>query len=154
MLKRLMAVLCLMVSFSCAAVAQQAPATLPSSAGTGYVIRAGKLIDPETGTATANQMIAVKDGRIVAIGPNVTPPAGAETIDLSQYSVLPGLVDAHNHLAITYKKIPENGVYYYTYIQDSTAIRAIQASGVKVRSITDLTPIPHNGVRPPKKRRV
>lgn len=35
-----------------------------------------------------------------------------------------------------------------------SAIRAIQASGVKVRSITDVTPIPHNGVRPPKKRRV
>jgi small subunit ribosomal protein S11 len=34
------------------------------------------------------------------------------------------------------------------------AIRAIQASGLKVRSITDKTPIPHNGVRPPKKRRV
>jgi small subunit ribosomal protein S11 len=34
------------------------------------------------------------------------------------------------------------------------AIRAIQGSGLKVRSITDLTPIPHNGVRPPKKRRV
>jgi small subunit ribosomal protein S11 len=34
------------------------------------------------------------------------------------------------------------------------AIRAIQASGVKVRSITDVTPIPHNGCRPRKKRRV
>ena len=34
------------------------------------------------------------------------------------------------------------------------AIRAIQASGLKVRSMTDVTPIPHNGVRPPKKRRV
>lgn len=35
-----------------------------------------------------------------------------------------------------------------------SAIRAIQSSGLKVRSITDVTPIPHNGVRPPKKRRV
>jgi len=35
-----------------------------------------------------------------------------------------------------------------------SAIRAIQASGLKVRSITDITPVPHNGVRPPKKRRV
>jgi small subunit ribosomal protein S11 len=35
-----------------------------------------------------------------------------------------------------------------------SAIRAVQASGLKVRSITDVTPIPHNGVRPPKKRRV
>ncbi|MDZ4768792.1 MAG: 30S ribosomal protein S11 [Chloroflexota bacterium] len=34
------------------------------------------------------------------------------------------------------------------------AIRAIQSSGLKVRSITDLTPVAHNGVRPPKKRRV
>jgi small subunit ribosomal protein S11 len=34
------------------------------------------------------------------------------------------------------------------------AIRAIQSSGLKVRSITDRTPIPHNGVRPPKRRRV
>lgn len=34
-----------------------------------------------------------------------------------------------------------------------SAIRAIQASGLKVRSLTDVTPIPHNGVRPRKKRR-
>ncbi len=34
------------------------------------------------------------------------------------------------------------------------AIRAVQALGVKVRSIADVTPIPHNGCRPPKKRRV
>jgi small subunit ribosomal protein S11 len=34
------------------------------------------------------------------------------------------------------------------------AIRAIQSSGLKVRSISDVTPVPHNGVRPPKTRRV
>ena len=34
------------------------------------------------------------------------------------------------------------------------AIRAVQAAGLKVRSISDITPIPHNGCRPPKKRRV
>jgi small subunit ribosomal protein S11 len=34
------------------------------------------------------------------------------------------------------------------------AIRALQAAGLVVRSITDVTPIPHNGCRPPKKRRV
>ena len=34
------------------------------------------------------------------------------------------------------------------------AIRYIQAAGLRVRSITDVTPIPHNGCRPPKKRRV
>jgi small subunit ribosomal protein S11 len=34
------------------------------------------------------------------------------------------------------------------------AIRALQAAGMVVKSITDVTPIPHNGCRPPKKRRV
>jgi small subunit ribosomal protein S11 len=34
------------------------------------------------------------------------------------------------------------------------AIRALQAAGMVVRSITDVTPIPHNGCRPPKRRRV
>ena len=35
-----------------------------------------------------------------------------------------------------------------------SAIRAIQSKGIKIRSIADITPIPHNGCRPPKKRRV
>jgi small subunit ribosomal protein S11 len=34
------------------------------------------------------------------------------------------------------------------------AIRSLQAGGLVVRSITDVTPIPHNGCRPPKRRRV
>jgi small subunit ribosomal protein S11 len=34
------------------------------------------------------------------------------------------------------------------------AIRSIQASGIKVTAIKDVTPVPHNGCRPPKKRRV
>lgn len=35
-----------------------------------------------------------------------------------------------------------------------SAIRAIQASGIRIRSLRDITPIPHNGCRPPKRRRV
>jgi small subunit ribosomal protein S11 len=35
-----------------------------------------------------------------------------------------------------------------------SAIRAVQSMGVRVRSISDKTPVPHNGCRPPKKRRV
>ena len=35
-----------------------------------------------------------------------------------------------------------------------SSVRAIQAAGLKVRSIKDVTPIPHNGCRPPKRRRV
>ncbi len=35
-----------------------------------------------------------------------------------------------------------------------SAIRALQAAGLEVKSIRDITPIPHNGCRPPKRRRV
>ena len=35
-----------------------------------------------------------------------------------------------------------------------SAIRAVQSLGMRVRSISDVTPVPHNGCRPPKKRRV
>jgi small subunit ribosomal protein S11 len=35
-----------------------------------------------------------------------------------------------------------------------SAVRALNAAGLKVTSIEDVTPIPHNGCRPPKKRRV
>ncbi|MCC7129270.1 MAG: 30S ribosomal protein S11 [Anaerolineae bacterium] len=35
-----------------------------------------------------------------------------------------------------------------------SAIRAVQSLGLKVTSISDITPVPHNGCRPPKKRRV
>lgn len=35
-----------------------------------------------------------------------------------------------------------------------SAVRALNAAGFKINSITDVTPIPHNGCRPPKKRRV
>ncbi len=91
------------------------------------VIKAGRLVDPEAGTAAADQIIVVEGGKFRAIGPNVAIPPGAEVIDLSRLTALPGLVDAHNHLALTYKEEPESNVYYLTYVLDGTPIRAIQA---------------------------
>jgi imidazolonepropionase-like amidohydrolase len=91
-------------------------------------IKAGRLIDPEAGTAAVNQIILVEGERIKEVGPGVKIPPGATVIDLSKYTVLPGLVDAHTHMAMTYKEVPENNYYYLTYITDSTPLRAIQAA--------------------------
>ncbi len=108
-----------------ASVAAQAPVQAPPAV---TAIRAGRLIDPDAGRVLTNQIILIEGTRIREIGPNVTVPAGATAIDLSQLTVMPGLVDAHNHLALTYKPEPESNIYYFTYVQDSTPLRAIQAA--------------------------
>src|SRR3984885_4745829 len=90
-------------------------------------LKVGHLVNPENGTAAANQVILIENGRFTAIGVNVSIPDGATQVDLSQYYVSPGLVDAHNHLALTYKEEPEHNSYYLTSVMDSTALRAVQA---------------------------
>ncbi len=58
------------------------------------------------------------------------------------------------------KKAMEHGVRQLAiYVKGpgsgrESAVRAIQAAGIKVTMIRDVTPIPHNGCRPPKRRRV
>jgi len=111
------------LSFVSAAMAQPQPVSAPVTA-----IRAGRLIDPETGTAATAQVILIEGEKIQAVGGNLSIPAGATVIDLSKLTVLPGLVDSHTHMAMTYKEQPENNYYYLTYIMDSTPLRAIQAA--------------------------
>lgn len=66
----------------------------------GFAIRAGRLFDPKSGTNLTNQVILVRDERVAEVGPaaGVKIPQGAEVIDLSRATVLPGLIDRHVHL--------------------------------------------------------
>ncbi len=86
-------------------------------------IRAGKLIDTETGTAATNQIILVESGKIKAVGAGLPIPAGASVIDLSNYTILPGLFDAHTHLCQTTSA--DNRDLFTTDIREPTAYRAI-----------------------------
>lgn len=106
-----------------------APLAGQTPPGPGVIaIRAGRLVDPEMGTALANQIILIEGERIREVGPSVTIPPGAEVLDLSALTVLPGLVDAHTHLGLTYKEVPESNIYYLTYILEGSPLRAIQAA--------------------------
>ncbi len=62
------------------------------------IIKAGKLIDVETGTVLLNQMILVRNDSIIQVANKINIPKDATIIDLSKSTVLPGLIDCHTHI--------------------------------------------------------
>lgn len=70
---------------------------LAQSANTTY-IKAGKLFDSEAGEIRPNYVIKIEGNRVAAFGTDIPIPANAKSIDLSAYTVLPGLIDGHTHL--------------------------------------------------------
>jgi imidazolonepropionase-like amidohydrolase len=75
-------------------------ATFNTSFGQSKIkaIKAGRLIDVVSGTMLANQIILLDSNKIIEIGSTVAIPKDAEIIDLSNATVLPGLMDCHVHL--------------------------------------------------------
>ena len=63
-------------------------------------VRAGQLFDSKSGQMLRGQIIVLQGDRITEVGPEsqVKIPAGAQVIDLSQATVLPGMIDAHTHM--------------------------------------------------------
>lgn len=85
-------------------------------------IKAGKLVDPKSGTVLMNQTILVESGRIKAVGFNVSIPRDAKVIDLSKYTVLPGLIDCHTHVLLQ----PEDEGEIPPVVTKSQAFRTVQ----------------------------
>ena len=73
-----------------------------SASAQTLTVHAGKLVDTEAGRVLTDRRIDVKDGRVVAVSPWSPPPAGVRVVDWSRYTVLPGLLDMHTHLADGY----------------------------------------------------
>ncbi|HKS71706.1 MAG TPA: amidohydrolase family protein [Terriglobales bacterium] len=69
-------------------------------------VKAGRLIDPDSATVLTDQVILVRDNKVQAVGNGLAIPPDAKIIDLSDKTVLPGLIDCHTHLA---DGAPENG---------------------------------------------
>lgn len=82
-------------SFFCLTFILPSLAAQPSNA---TYIKAGKLFDAEAGELQFDYIIKIERNRIAEVGPDVQIPAEAKVIDLSTYTVMPGLIDAHTHL--------------------------------------------------------
>ena len=86
-------------------------------------VRAGNLIDPANGSLAKNQIILVRDRKIVSVGADLPIPPDAQVVDLSHSWVMPGIMDAHTH-------ITEGDLKYITdqnwYLRESTGLRSLR----------------------------
>jgi imidazolonepropionase-like amidohydrolase len=75
------------------------PALMGVTAAQVTIVKAGKLIDPDTGKILIDQTILIRNNRIEKVGTGLAEPAGSKVVNLSKMTVLPGLIDCHTHLA-------------------------------------------------------
>src|SRR6266536_4014356 len=88
-----------------------------------FAIRAARLFDGVGPTLVERPVGLVDDGSIVAVESGAAVPAGIDVVDLGQATLLPGLVDAHVHLALDASDDP---VGHITDADDDTALHRMR----------------------------
>jgi imidazolonepropionase-like amidohydrolase len=75
-----------------------------SAPAKSYVLKAARMFDGKSNAIVKPGLVVVSGGRIVGVGAGAAIPAGAETIDLGDATLLPGFIDAHTHLTMNYRE--------------------------------------------------
>jgi len=104
----------------------------PAAAETLYV-HAGRLVDPLAGTAAPEQLVRIVDGKIAAVTAWTAPPTDGPVLDWSGYTVLPGLIDLHTHLADGFGQT-DDPAEALKHSEGETALKGAEAARIVLRS--------------------
>lgn len=102
-LMRALVFLCLVVWYP-AMVRGQGMTAAQSAPAKIYVLKAARMFDGKSNAIVKPGLVVVSGGRIVGVGAGAAIPAGAETMDLGDATLLPGFIDAHTHLTMNYRE--------------------------------------------------
>jgi len=91
------------------------------------IIKAGTLIDGTSAQPKHDQVIVIRGDRIESVGPAMPSIAGAKVIDLSNMTVLPGLIDTHTHIFLQGED-PALGGYDIQLLKFPLAYRTARAT--------------------------
>ena len=131
----------------------------PSAPEPGLIAITGGLVYPVSSEPIPGGTVVLRDGKIEAVGAGVAVPAGAEVVDATGMSVIPGIVESHSHTGFKVLNIPATGSHNNELSRPINAhARAIDgldsrdpafalavASGITTQNITPGSRSPNSG---------
>jgi imidazolonepropionase-like amidohydrolase len=94
-----------------------------------WVLRAARILEPKSGTITRSGYVLVTGECVVGI--NVPIPAGAETIEMGDVTLMPGLIDLHTHLLLR----DEDQTWPYSILWKVTPYRVVEGVDAAIKTL-------------------
>jgi predicted amidohydrolase YtcJ len=118
----------------------------PEPVDTVLAVRCGNLIDGLADEPLGNRLVVIRNDRVESIEAAAEVPEGAEILDLSDYTCLPGLIDTHTHIALNHDDSSDLTIYYRRPKAETMAITlrnantTLQAGFTTIRNVGDYFP--------------
>ncbi len=141
---------------SCVIMLGMALVAIPATSGAQTIAITGGKVYPVSGPAIENGTVLIRDGRIVAVGANVTVPANAQRVDATGKWVTPGLINSSTHLGLVdigavpdtrdYAARGQDGVAAAFRAVDGLNPRSVSVAPARADGVTSVVIVPAGGM--------